>query len=213
MVAPLKSVVSMRMSVRFLMFLALVSVSACETGEELPPAPVADEAEGPMYLIGPGDGLRVFVWREPELSTGVTVRPDGRISIPLIEDLVATEKTPAALAREIEAELKPYVQDPFVTVIVTGFSGPPSQQIRVLGQAASPQAIPFRANMTLLDVMIATGGLTEFADGNGSVLVRNMQGVQKEYQVRLDDLVRDGDITANAQVRPGDVLIIPEGLL
>ena len=162
------------------------------------------------YRIGPGDRLRVFVWGNPGLSDEVPVRPDGRISTPLLEDVVAANKTPAELAREIEQQLSAFVADPLVTVIVTDFVGPSTQQVRVVGEAAEPQAIPFRDDMTMLDVMIAVGGLTEFAAGNRATLVRTAAGQEEEYRVRLDDLVRDGDISANVAMRPGDVVIIPE---
>ncbi len=166
--------------------------------------------EAPFYLIGPGDSLSIFVWRNPDLSTSVPVRPDGRITIPLVEDLPASGKTPSQLARDIERELAKYVKDPMVTVMVTGFVGPYSQQVRVVGEAARPQALPYRANMTVLDVMIAVGGLTEFAAGNRARLVRTVEGRQEVIELRLDDLLKDGDISANVAMMPGDTLIIPE---
>ncbi len=167
-------------------------------------------ASAPIYRIGPGDTLRIFVWGNPGLSDTVPVRPDGRVSIPLLEDLEVTEKTPTELAREIEQKLAVYVQDPLVTVIVTDFVGPFTQQVRVVGAAAEPQAIPYRANMTALDVMIEVGGLTEFAAGNRATLIRTEDNEQKQYRVRLDDLVKDGEISANVEMQPGDILIIPE---
>jgi len=173
----------------------------------------AEVPEAPLYRIGPGDGLQIFVWRNEELTTNVAVRPDGRITVPLIEDLKASGKTPTELAADIETELGKYIQDPLVTVIMTGFVGTFQQQVRVVGAAANPQAIPYRAGMTLLDVMIGVGGLTEFAAGDRSTLVRVEEGEQKSYRVRLDDLVRDGEIEANARVLPGDILIIPETFL
>ncbi|CAN0600522.1 unnamed protein product [Ectocarpus sp. 12 AP-2014] len=165
-----------------------------------------------MYQIGAGDNLNIFVWRNAELTISVPVRPDGRISVPLMEDLDAANKTPSELAREIEEKLAVFVQDPIVTIIVTGFVGPFTQQVRVLGEAAQPQAIPFRANMTALDVMISVGGLTQFADGNDATIVRLVDDEQKEFRVRLDDLIKDGDITANVAILPGDVLIVPESV-
>ena len=168
------------------------------------------EDEAPFYLIGPGDSLNIFVWRNPDLSTTVPVRPDGRITIPLVEDLPASGKTPSQLARDIERELAKYVKDPMVTVMVTGFVGPYSQQVRVVGEAAKPQALPYRANMTVLDVMIAVGGLTEFAAGNRARLVRMVDGHQQILELRLDDLLKEGDISANVPMMPGDTLIIPE---
>lgn len=185
---------------------------ACAAEGPLPSADFVsiDEGPGPDYVIGPLDSLNIFVWRNPEVSTTVTVRPDGRLSVPLIEDLPATGRTPTQLARDIEERLSVYIQDPIVTVIVGGFVGPFAQQVRVVGEASQPQAIPYRANMTLLDVMIAVGGLTDFAAGNSASLVRNVGGVQKEYRIRISDLIRDGDIEANVAILPGDVIIIPE---
>lgn len=173
-------------------------------------SPPNSQTSSPLYRIGPGDSLQIFVWRNAELSTSVPVRPDGRISVPLIEDLEVTGRTPTELAREIETALGVYVQDPSVTVIVTGFVGPYSQQVRVVGEAAQPQAIAYRANMTVLDVMIAVGGLTEFAAGNRATLVRQTAEGQKQFRVRIDDLIKQGDISANVEMLPGDVLIIPE---
>lgn len=163
------------------------------------------------YLVGPTDQLQIFVWRNPELSTGVVVRPDGKISVPLIDDLPASGKTPTELSVAIEEILSEYIQNPEVTVIVTGFVGPFNQQIRVVGEAAQPQTIPFRRSMTVLDVMIQVGGLTEFAAGNRALLVRTRPGEpQESFRLRLDDLLKDGDVAANAYVLPGDVLIIPQ---
>lgn len=158
------------------------------------------------YIIGPGDSLNVFVWRNPELSSAVAVRPDGKFTTPLVEDLQASGKTPTQLAREIEAKLGEYIRDPLVTVTVGGFVGEYGEQVRVVGEAAQPQAIPYRKNMTVLDVMIAVGGLTEFAAGNRASIVRT----DGQYRVRLEDLVKDGDIGANVAMQPGDILIIPE---
>ncbi len=162
------------------------------------------------YIIGPGDQLDIFVWRNPELTQSVPVRPDGKISVPLVEDLPAANKTASELAREIEHALSKFVRDPLVTVIVSGFQGVYQTQVRVVGQATDPQALPYRDNMTLLDVMIAVGGLTEFAAGNRSKLVRTVDGQTVQATVRLEDLIRDGDISANVPVAPGDVIIIPE---
>ena len=163
-----------------------------------------------MYRIGPLDSLQIFVWRSPELTTSVTVRPDGRLSVPLIDDLVATGRTPTQLARDIEAQLKKFVQDPTVTVIVGGFHGPFDQQVRIIGEATDPQAIPYQANMTVLDLMISVHGLTRFAAGNRAELVRNVNGKQTIIPVRIDDLIKDGDIGANVAVQPGDILIVPQ---
>ncbi len=195
---------------RYFAVLAVLLIGACAGGATLPPAQPVAETASPMYRIGPGDNLQIFVWRNAELSTTVPVRPDGRISVPLIEDLSVTDKTPTDLAREIEKALGVYVQDPQVTVIVTSFVGPYSQQVRVVGQAAQPAALAYRANMTALDAMIEVGGLTEFAAGNRATLVRQTADGQKLYRIRLDDLLNNGDISANVELLPGDVLIIPE---
>jgi polysaccharide export outer membrane protein len=164
------------------------------------------------YVIGSGDSLSVFVYRNPDLSEGgVSVRPDGRISTPLIEDIVAAGKTPTALAREIEERLKKFVQDPNVTVIVRNFIGPPDRQVRVIGEATDPIAIPYRDHMSLLDVMIAIKGLTKYASGNRSIIVRMLpDGKQQSIRVRINDLIKDGDISQNLEMAPGDTLIIPQ---
>ena len=160
-------------------------------------------------MIGPLDTVNIVVWRNPELSMTVPVRPDGRLSTPLVEDLPAQGKNPEQLARDLEKALARFLRDPVVTVIVSSFNGPTSEQIRVVGEAAKPQAVAFRQNMTLLDVMIVVGGLTDFADGNKAVLVRGAEK-GKQYSVRLRDLVRRGDISANVDMKPGDILIIPQ---
>jgi polysaccharide export outer membrane protein len=190
--------------------LVVLVAGACSSKPEVPAALAETPETPPFYQVGAGDSLTIFVWRNAELTTTVTVRPDGRISVPLIEDLYVEGKNPSDLAREIEAELAVYIQDPLVTVIVGGFVGTFPQQVRIVGEASEPRAIPYRANMTLLDVIIETGGLTEFADGNNTTLVRTEGGVQKEYRVRLDDLLEDGDISANVALLPGDILIVPE---
>ena len=179
------------------------------------PGPTAESLDLPQvedytYIIGPGDGLGIFVWRNSELSRSVPVRPDGKISVPLVEDLVAAGKTPTELAREIEKVLSTYIREPLVTVIVGGFVGVYDDQVRVLGEATRPTALPYRDKMSLLDVMISVGGLTEFADGNKATLVRNIDGQARIATVRLEDLIKDGDITANVPIAPGDVIIIPE---
>ncbi len=187
--------------------IALFMLTGCASN--VPPAPELAANPDYGYLVGPGDSLSIVVWRNPELSTGVPVRPDGKITTPLVEDLVAAGKTSTQLAREIEKALSKYIQDPIVTVIVTGFVGPYSEQIRVIGQAVKPQTLPYRQNMSVLDVMIAVGGLTDFASGNRAIILRTREG-NKQYGVRLDDLLRKGDVSANVELRPGDVLIIPE---
>jgi polysaccharide export outer membrane protein len=177
------------------------------------PAPASAEATpqpSSEYVIGPGDRLNIFVWRNPDLSIKLPVRPDGRISIPLVEDVVAVGKTPTGLAREIEEQLKKYVKEPTVTVMAESFVGPFSRQVRVIGEAAKPQAIPYRANMTVLDAMIEAGGLTKYAAGNDAVLVRSADGAQTTYSVRLNNLIKDGDVSANVPLDPGDILIIPQ---
>ena len=179
-------------------------------GGGYPAAPANASVPDYNYIVGPGDTLNIIVWRNPELSQVVPVRPDGQVSTPLVDGLVAQGKTSAHIARDVEKELGKYVRDPVVTVIVTGFVGPYSEQIRVVGEAAKPQFLPYKQKMTVLDVMIAVGGLTDFADGNSATLVRAAEG-NKRYTVRLNDLVKRGDIDANVEVLPGDILIIPQG--
>lgn len=163
------------------------------------------------YLIGPGDSLNISVWHNPDVSMSVPVRPDGKITIPLVEDMPAAGKSSSQLARDIEKTLSKYIQEPIVTIIVTGFVGPYSEQIRVVGEATKPQALPYRDNMTVLDVMIAVGGMTEFAAGNKTRIIRNVKGNQpQQFIVRLNDLIKDGDISANVPMRPGDIMVIPE---
>lgn len=186
---------------------SLALLGGCVSG--LPPAPPAAATQDYKYLIGPGDQLNIVVWRNPELSQVVPVRPDGRVSAPLVDDIVAIGKNPSQLARDIEKLLSKYIQQPIVTVVVQNFVGPTSEQVRVVGQAVKPQALPYRQNMTVLDAMISVGGLTEFASGNRAVLVRAAEN-NKQYNVRLRDLIKRGDVTANVELRPGDVIIIPE---
>lgn len=162
------------------------------------------------YLIGAGDQLNVFVWRNKEISIIIPVRPDGRISTPLVEDMIAVGKTPTRLARDIEKRISKYIRNPQVTVIVTNFVGSLKQQIRVIGQATRPQSLPYRKQLTLLDVMIQVGGLTEFAAGNNAKIIRKINGANTEIPARLNDLIKSGDIGANLVIHPGDILIIPE---
>jgi polysaccharide biosynthesis/export protein len=178
---------------------------------ELPPAPAQAASADYNYVIGAGDNVNIVVWRNPELSGAYPVRPDGKLSAPLVEELVAQGKTSVELARDIEKKLSTYVRDPVVTVIVTGFIGPYSEQIRVVGEAARPLFLPYKQKMTLLDVMIAVGGLTDFADGNRAIIQRTADG-NKQYAVRLKDLIKRGDLSANVEMRPGDILVIPQGL-
>jgi len=187
---------------------AVTALSACSTSPTYPPAPRLPDVDY-NYHIGPSDVVNVIVWRNPELSMSVPVRPDGRITTPLIDDLQALGKTPSELERDMEKALVKYIRDPVVTVVVSNFVGPASEQVRVIGEAAKPQALAYRKDMTVLDVMIAVGGLTDFADGNGATLLRASDG-NKQYSVRLKDLIRRGDISANVEMKPGDVLIIPQ---
>jgi polysaccharide export outer membrane protein len=191
-----------------LVMLMLALAAGCSS---LPPAPQKAATPNFAYQIGPGDVLEISVWRNPELSSRGPVRPDGRITSPLIEDMVAVGKTQAELAREIEERLKKYILDPTVTVLITQFVGNSQHQVRVVGQAARPAALPYRQGMTLLDVMITVGGITEFASGNRAVLIRQAEG-NKQYSVRLTDLLKGGDVSANVEVVPGDVVMIPEGM-
>lgn len=189
--------------------ISAVLITGCANTSTLPSAGEHEEVSVD-YLIGPGDTLDIFVWRNPEVSVTVPVRPDGKISTPLVEDMVASGKTPTQLGRDVEEVLSDYIKDPSVTVIVKSFASPYKQQIRVVGEAVKPQALAYRDNMTLLDVLIAVGGLTEFASGNSASIIRTVDGKQQQFKVRLDDLLKDGDIKANVNMRPGDVLIVPE---
>ena len=190
--------------------IALAGLLAACAGNRYPPAPAQAQAVRDYnYIVGPGDSINIIVWRNPELSLSVPVRPDGKISTPLVDELVAQGKTSVQLARDIEKQLEKYVRDPVVTVIVTTFVGPYSEQIRVIGEAARPQVLPYKSNMTVLDVMIAVGGLTDFAAGNSATILRSAEGGQ-QYAVRLRDLVKRGDVSANVEMRPGDILIIPQ---
>lgn len=192
-----------------LLFLSLLVMGGCSSS--LPNAPSSVSLnKAPAYLIGPGDQLQIFVWRNDDLTIAVPVRPDGKISTPLIDDLMAAGKTPSALAKDIKILLAKYIRSPEVTVIVTGFAGEYAQQIRVVGEAANPQALAYRSGMSALDVMIAVGGLTINASGNSATLARNENGAVKQYRLRLSDLLKDGDISANVPMLPGDTIIIPE---
>ncbi len=199
--------------------LASLAVAGCagtSGGPQLPPASFVSMQEGPgeEYVIGPLDELTIFVWRNPELGAKVQVRPDGRITTPLITDMPAVGKTPAMRAEDIKLQLSQYINEPRVSVIVNNFSGTFSQQVRIVGATEKPASIPFRANMTLLDAMIAVGGLSEFASGNRARLVRFNRGTgkQQEYKLRISDLLKRGDTRANVMLRPGDVIIIPESM-
>lgn len=199
-----------------LISLALAGCSSTASAPELPPASFVSMEQGPgeEYVIGPLDELTIFVWRNPELGAKVQVRPDGRITTPLITDMTAVGKTPAQLADDLTVQLTKYINDPLVSVIVNNFSGTFSQQIRIVGATEKPAAIPYRANMTLLDAMIAVGGLSEFAAGNKARLVRynSDTGKQKEYALRIADLLHRGQTKANVMLSPGDVIIIPKSM-
>jgi polysaccharide export outer membrane protein len=185
-----------------------VSLASC--ANSLPPPPPYG-GQSSLYRIGPGDGLYIFVWENRDLSTAVTVRPDGRISFPLVNDVPAAGKTPTQLSRDIQRRLAKYVKDPVVTVMVNNFVGEYSEQIRIVGEATKPSAIPYRKGMTVLDAMIAVGGLTQYADGNRSTLVRAVGRDTKEtYGLALDKLLKDGDISVNVPLEPGDIIIIPQ---
>jgi polysaccharide export outer membrane protein len=189
--------------------LLMAGLAGCgSVGGEAAPRKVASPTYN--YLIGPLDTLQITVWRNPDLSISVPVRPDGKVSVPLVEDLPVLGKNSTQVARDIEKAMSKFVRDPVVTVIVTTFNGPYSEQIRVVGEATRPQALPYRQHMTLLDVMIAVGGLTDFADGNAASVFRASQGGPKQYNVRLKDLIRRGDATANIEMMPGDVVVIPQ---
>lgn len=187
----------------------VATVLAGCASSKYPPAPELAASTDYSYIIGSGDTLNIIVWRNPELSMVVPVRPDGKISTPLVDEMVAQGKNSIEVAREIEQSLGKLVRDPVVTVIVTSFVGPYSEQIRVVGEAAKPQFLSYKQKMTLLDVMIAVGGLTDFADGNGASILRTADG-GKQYSVRLRDLVKRGDISQNVEMKPGDILIIPQ---
>ena len=190
----------------------LAMLSACgPTGPNPNLVAPRGSAVNSPYLIGPGDTLSVFVYQAPQLSVpSLQVRPDGRISMPLIPDIAAAGKTPTALSKDIETRLKEYVKEPNVSVIVSGFVGPLDRQIRVIGEATEPLAIPYRDQMTVLDVMIQTKGLTRYAAGNSSIIVREIGGKRQTIKVRLSDLLKDGDIDQNVAMLPGDTLIIPQ---
>jgi polysaccharide export outer membrane protein len=191
------------------LIIAMAFVASCANNRPLIESAVSN-ADTATYLIGPGDTVNIFVWGNQELSASVPVRPDGRITTPLVEDVQASGKTSTELAREMERNLSRYIKNPIVTVYVSGFVGRYQEQIRVIGEATEPKSLPYKEGMTVLDVMIEVGGLTEFASGDNATLIRTAEGNQQQYRVRLDDLIKYGDISANAKLMPGDVLIIPE---
>ncbi|MCZ8529777.1 XrtA/PEP-CTERM system exopolysaccharide export protein [Alteromonas sp. PRIM-21] len=189
-------------------------ITGCNSSSSLPEATtrpsLTTDVNDYQYLIGPGDSLTIFVWRNPEVSGQFIVRPDGKVTTSLVEDIDVAGRTPTMLAREIEEQLSVYINNPRVTVSVNSFSGPLSEQVRVIGEATNPSAVNYTEHMTLLDLMIAVGGLTEFADGNSAKLVRVENNNKTTYSLNIDDLIRDGDITKNIDILPGDVIIIPE---
>ena len=186
-------------------------LSGCSSNP-YPPVPEPQRTTEPdyNYVVGPGDRMEIFVWGNEELTTSGVVRPDGKFTTRLVEDLEASGKTSTELARDIERAYAEYVRQPVVSVIVNGFVGIPEQRVRVVGEATNPTGIPYTMHMTLLDLMIAVGGMTDYADGNNSVLVRVESGKQNSYSLRLDDLIKDGDISANLKLLPGDIIIISE---
>ena len=192
--------------------LAVAAMAGCSSTPSYPPAPERTGQFDWNYLIGPGDSVQVFVWRNPEVSGSFPIRPDGKMTMNLIEDMQASGKTPTQLARDIEKALAKYIQEPIVTVIMGGGIGPFDQQIRVIGEAAKPQALSFREKMSLIDLMIAVGGITDFAAGNKAYILRTVDGKQERLGVRLEDLLKAGDISANVDMKPGDVLVVPESL-
>ena len=192
--------------------LAVAAMAGCSSTPSYPPAPERTGQFDWNYLIGPGDSVQVFVWRNPEVSGSFPIRPDGKMTMNLIEDMQASGKTPTQLARDIEKALAKYIQEPIVTVIMGGGIGPFDQQIRVIGEAAKPQALSFREKMSLIDLMIAVGGITDFAAGNKAYILRTVDGKQERLGVRLEDLLKAGDVSSNVDMKPGDVLVVPESL-
>ncbi|WP_259365830.1 XrtA/PEP-CTERM system exopolysaccharide export protein [Colwellia sp. MB02u-6] len=201
-------------TLKALIFLALGYIVTGCSSPTLPPAQLHPsntvDVDSYKYLIGAGDVVNIFVWRNPEVSGTFIVRPDGMITTSLVEDIPVSGKTPTELARSIEEILATYLREPVVTVTVNNFVGPFSEQIRIIGEAAQPQSVSYIQQMTLLDVMIRVGGLTEFANGNGAILVRIENGLQKQYDIFIEDLIKNGEISANVDVLPGDIIVIPE---
>lgn len=185
---------------------AVLFLAACSSHQPIPESGLPDH----NYVIGPGDTLEIFVWGQQELSTTGIVRPDGKLTTRLVEDMQASGRTPTELARQIEEQYSEYVREPVVSVIVRGFVGVPEQRVSVIGEAMTPSSVPYAQHMTLLDLMVAVGGMTEFAAGNRSVLVRNTGGERRSYGLRLDDLLKKGDISANLNLEPGDIVVITE---
>ena len=198
-----------------LIFLMIFIVSGCSSNKSALPAAstypsLTTSVDDYQYLIGPGDNLTIFVWRNPDISGSFVVRPDGKVTTSLVEDVDVSGKTPSMLAREIEDQLSKFINNPRVTVSVNGFNGPLSEQVRVIGEATNPRAINYVEKMTLLDLMIEVGGLTDFASGNKAKLVRTVAGTQQTFDLKIDDLIKSGDIKQNVDILPGDIVIIPE---
>ncbi len=203
----------MRFSAFVALVMALPVIVACSSSVgpvDGSPAPKVSTTVSSEYQIGPGDNLQIFVYEAPTLSTSVPVRPDGRISMPLVPDIIAAGKTPTQLSKDVAEVLKMYVKDPNVSVIVHSFNGTFDRQIRVIGEATQPMSLPYSDHMTVLDVMIAAKGLTKYAAGNSAVIVRRVGDKQNTIKLRLSDLLRDGDVSQNVEMQPGDTLIIPQ---
>jgi len=204
---------NIRLSVFFCIVGAVSLLTGCSVNklpEATTRASLTTNVNDYQYLIGPGDSLNIFVWRNPEISGNFLVRPDGMVTTSLVEDIEVAGRTPTMLARQLEEQLSTYINNPRVTVSVNNFSGPFSEQVRVIGEATNPRSINYTQHMTLLDLMIAVGGLTEFANGNNAKLVRVIDGSQKIFELNIDDLIKDGDIAENIDMLPGDIIIIPE---
>ncbi len=195
-------------------FIFLFTVGCSSNSNKLPSASTyvsnTTSVENYQYLIGPGDSVSIFVWRNPDISGTFVVRPDGKVTTSLVEDLDVSGRTPTQLARQIEEELSKYINNPRVTVSVGGFRGPLYEQVRVIGEATNPSAVNYTETMTLLDLMIQVGGLTEFADGDNAKLVRMVNGTQQTFELKIDELIKEGDIKQNVDILPGDIVIIPE---
>jgi polysaccharide export outer membrane protein len=204
---------TIKIALPILMIFLMILTASC-SNHKLPSATtytsITTAVDDYQYLIGPGDSLTIFVWRNPDISGSFIVRPDGKVTTSLVEDIEVSGKTPTMLARHIEKELSKYINNPRVTVSVGGFRGPLYEQVRVIGEATNPSAVNYTEKMTLLDLMIAVGGLTEFASGNNAKLIRMVAGVQKTYELKIDDLIKEGAIEENIDMLPGDIIIIPE---
>lgn len=203
------------LATRLVGLVLILGLAGCSTNYDPLPQkaqkqPVTTDPEKYNYLIGPGDEISIFVWGNDEVSRSVIVRPDGKVTTPLVEDVTVSGLTPTAVARKLEEKLSVYIKEPIVTVIMSEFESPYSEQVRIIGEASQPQSLPYREDMSLLDVMIAVGGLTEFADGNDASVIRIVDGEQRQYGIRIEDLIQDGDISANVDILPGDIIIIPE---